>query len=363
MKILHIINSLATGGAEKLLLDTIPLYNKKLIQCDLLVFHEINCPFMNLLKDKKCCKIFNLHFKSVYNPVIIFKIIPYLKQYDIVHVHLFPAQYWVVLAKILSFSKVKLIFTEHSTSNRRLKNKFFRVFDLIIYFHYKKIICITKNVKNELLSKLKLNYNKLIIIQNGVELDSIYQSKPYLKEDIIPGIFNNDNLLIQIGGFRIEKDQITTIKSLLHLENNVKLILVGIGILENKCKLLVKNLNLEQRVFFLGLRMDIPSLLKTADISIVSSHWEGFGLVAVEGMASGKPVIASDVDGLNYVVSGGGILFEKGNAKKLAEIITKLFEDEILFNQTVKNCKIKALEYDINKMIDNTIDLYKILNN
>ena len=73
MKILQIINSLATGGAEKLILETIPLLNDEGIQTDLAVLNGDNHPFLEALKKQKCCAIFSLGTKSVYNPFLIFK--------------------------------------------------------------------------------------------------------------------------------------------------------------------------------------------------------------------------------------------------------------------------------------------------
>jgi hypothetical protein len=103
MRIVHIINSLESGGAEKLVLDTLPFTIKGEL-VDLLVLNGVDYPFMKALKASACCSIFSLRFRSRYNPIHIFKI-TLLKNYDVAHVHLFPAQYWVVLAKLVSGSK------------------------------------------------------------------------------------------------------------------------------------------------------------------------------------------------------------------------------------------------------------------
>ena len=118
---------------------------------------------------------------------------------------------------------------------------------------------------------------------------------------------------------------------------------------------------MQERIFFLGVRTDVPSLLKTADISVVSSHWEGFGLVAVEGMAVGKPLIASDVAGLSNVVKGAGILFEKGNDKELAKIIQELLADDKYYKKVAEAGFERAKQYDINSMVEKQIQLYNEL--
>lgn len=359
MKILHIINSLASGGAEKLLLDTIPLYRKKGIEVDLLVLNGTISPFMQALKEQGCCSIYSLGLNSEYNPIQVFRLIPFLKKYDIAHVHLFPSQYWVVLAKLLSFSKIKLILTEHSTTNPRMENYLLSKIDRFIYRFYCKVICITDEVSQILYQYTQQSKLKFVVIENGVNLKEIYEAEPYFKKSISSLFTDQDILLIQVARFSKHKDQETVIQALQHLPINVKLMLVGEGVLRKNCEDLVRQFKLEDRVFFLGLRMDVPKLLKTADISILSSNWEGFGLVAVESMASGKPFIASDVLGMASVVKDAGILFEKGNAKELAFHIDKLIKDQNYSKEVVNACEIRAKQYDIQFMVDKHIELYK----
>jgi glycosyltransferase involved in cell wall biosynthesis len=361
MKIVHIINSLASGGAEKLLLDTIPLYKEKGIEVDLLVLNGSPSPFMKALKEKGCCSIYSLGLNSEYNPIQVFKLIPFLKKYDIAHVHLFPSQYWVVLAKLLSFSKIKLIVTEHSTTNPRMENYLLSKIDRFIYRFYCKVICITDEVSQILYQYTQQSKLKFVVIENGVNLKEIYDAEPYSKKSISSLFTDQDILLIQVARFSKHKDQGTVINALKYLPINVKLMLVGDGVLRKNCEDLVQKLKLEDRVLFFGVRMDVAKLLKTADISILSSNWEGFGLVAVESMASGKPFIASDVLGMAGVVKGAGILFEKGNAKELAFHIDKLTKDQNFSKEIVNACEKRAKQYDIQFMVDKHIQLYKTL--
>lgn len=363
MKVLQVINSLATGGAEKLLLDTVPMYNNMGIKTDVLVLQDIDYPFIKQLQKATCCSIYKLTKGSVYNPLLIFKIIPIIKQYDIIHVHLFPAQYWVVIAKFLSFSKATLIFTEHSTSNRRLKNKILKKFNTFIYRYYYKTICISKDIQAIYNNYTKLSLEKFPIIENGVDISKITHAKPILKNQIHPSIKKDDILLIQVASFRKPKDQSTVIRAMRLLSKNTKLLLVGAGERRAQCEQLAKELNLEKQVIFLGNRYDVPQLLKTADIIILSSHHEGLSLSCIEGMASGKPFIASDVPGLSNIVKDAGILFPKGNDKVLAAEIKKLVSDSIYYNKVAELCLARAKNYDIKKMVQKHIDLYKKLEN
>jgi glycosyltransferase involved in cell wall biosynthesis len=361
MKIVHIINSLASGGAEKLLLDTIPIYKKKGIHVDLLVLNGTPSPFMQALQETGCCSIYSLGLHSVYNPIQIFKLIPFIKKYDIAHVHLFPTQYWVVLAKVLSFSKIKLIYTEHSTSSRRTRSRLFKYIDPFFYKQYDTIICISEKVSDVVKEHTALSISKIEIIHNGIELEKFKNSAAKDIQKFFPNADLNIKILIQVASFMEPKDQKTLIKALRYLSDEVKLLLVGEGKLQKECKALVHTLKLEKRVLFLGLRMDVPQLLKTANVVVLSSKYEGLSLSSIEGMASGKPFVASDVAGLQEIVEGAGILFKQGNAKDLANKIERLLKDETYCQEIVNSCLKRAEQYDIQIMVDKHILIYKSL--
>jgi glycosyltransferase involved in cell wall biosynthesis len=361
MKIVHIINSLASGGAEKLLLDTIPIYKKKGIDVDLLVLNGTPSPFMQALQETGCCSIYSLGLKSVYNPIQVFKLIPFLKKYDIAHVHLFPSQYWVVLAKVLSFSNIKLIYTEHSTSSRRTRNRLFKYIDPFFYRQYDKIICISEEVYSVVKNHTALSNSKIEIIHNGVVLEKFKNSTAIDMHNFFVNADLNIKILIQVASFMEPKDQKTLIKALDYLSDEIKLLLVGEGKLQKECKVLVHTLKLEKRVLFLGLRMDVPQLLKTADVVVLSSKYEGLSLSSIEGMASGKPFVASDVPGLQEIVEGAGVLFKQGDAKDLANKIERLLKNEVYCQEIVSSCLKRASQYDIQNMVDKHLHLYQTI--
>ena len=359
LKILHIINSLSTGGAEKLIVDIIPLLNEEPhISADLALLNGKSLPFYEQLKTRNPkLNIFNLSRGSVYNPFLVFKIIPLLNQYDLIHVHLFPAQYWVVFAKILSLSKKKLIFTEHSTNNRRLNNPKYRFIDKFVYRFYHKIICISPEVEHELKQILQIIPEKLKVIRNGINVKEIENAKP--EDRHVLGYDGKDIILIMIAGFRREKDHETLLKVMEKLPHKYKLLLVGDGERRPEIESLISLLKIENRVKLLGVRTDVYSLMKMSDIVILSSHWEGFGLAAAEAMAAKVPVIASNVPGLSQVVKGGGMLFEKGNVGDLENKIIQLSNDFELKKQYISFGKIKSNTYAIQEMIVQLCSVYK----
>lgn len=359
MKILQVITSLRTGGAEKLIVDMVPLYQQQGHQVDVLLFDGTETPFKKQLRDKGVT-IYQLgEGSSVYNPLYIFKLIPFLRKYDIVHTHNTACQYYAALAKYLSACHGRLVTTEHSTNNRRRDNWIFKCIDRFMYSQYDILVAISDKA-GSLLSDY-LSGKKVEVVLNGVDVSSFQQALPINRESI--GVKGQKVLITMIARFAEAKDQETLIRAMVFLPTDYTLLLVGGGDLQKKkqCELLVNELEIEDKVVLLEARTDISNILKASDIIVQSSHWEGFGLAAVEGMAAGKPVIASDVPGLAQVVDGFGILFPHGDAKALADIILHLHEDSVYYQQITYRCLHRAAEFDIHKTVDQYLQLYQSL--
>lgn len=363
MKILQVINSLATGGAEKLILDTIPLYIQQGIEVDVLLLWDNDCMFTKELEKLNCSKIYILkkssNYKDIYKLSHVFKIAKILKKYDLVHVHLFPAQYFVVLANMLNRNRAKLLFTEHNTTNKRIQNKLFKPIERFIYKRYTKLICISDEIKNIYSQYLKNQIGKLIVIQNGVSIETIINAKPYKKTVLNANCLENDIVLLQVAAFRPQKDQLTLIKAMEYLPPNCKLILVGDGVNRKKCETYVNQENLNNKVCFLGQRSDIPKLLKSVDIIVLSSHYEGLSLSSIEGMSAGVPFVASEVPGLKEIVGNYGVLFQEGDQQDLADKINQLLMNEAHYLEIATSCLERAKHFDINLMVSKHIALYR----
>ncbi|MDT0607837.1 glycosyltransferase [Croceitalea rosinachiae] len=360
MKVLHFINSLSAGGAERLLVDLVLRLNKKGIKTDILMIKGGDSPFLEKLSSDMDIKVMELTGKgSVYNPSHILKLNAYFNLYDVVHVHLFPALYWSGIFNFFKKKNFHLVFTEHNTTNRRREISLFKFFDKLIYGRYDRIITISNSVDETLKSHLVNHHSKIVKIYNGIDLDEIAVAKPYGKNEI--GCKESDVLIMQVSSFTPQKDQSTLIKSLQHLPDQFKLVLVGGGPLKAENLDYVKKQDLSERVIFLGIRNDVPRLLKTVDVVVLSSLFEGLSLASVEGLASGKPFISSNVPGLTEVVENAGLMFQSKNHKELAQLIQSLIDNREFYMKTVAKCQERAKMYDIRFMTNNYIRLYKEL--
>lgn len=350
MRILHVITSLRTGGAEKLMVDLLPRLRDFGNDVELLLFDGTRTLFYEELENTGI-KIHTLSVGgNVYNPLNIFKLRKYLKKYDIVHTHNTACQYFIPLAKIISCSKCKLYTTEHSTNNRRRQYKLFKISDKFIYNKYHTLVSISKKATETLKAFIGEKHN-IATIENGVDISKFNNiSKPILNKTF--------KIISMVAGFRVEKDQDTLIRAISLLPESYKLWLIGDGERRQELESLVRSLSLENRVKFWGIRNDIPQLLEQTDIVVLSSHWEGLSLSSIEGMASGRPFIASDVNGLKEIVNGSGILFPHGDENTLAIEIKSLCENSDRYKQVAALCQSKAIQYDINNMAEKYNNLY-----
>ena len=356
MRILHIITSLNIGGAEKLMVDLLPRLKEKGVEVELLLFLGRRTMFYDQL-EKDGVKIHSFSDSgSVYNPKHIFRLYRFLKKnkFDIIHTHNSAPQIFTALISL--FLSLNLVTTEHNTTNRRRNWKLYKVVDQWMYGRYKRVICISKGTEFNLRKYLNETAQKYITIYNGVDIGKYENAKA-------THICDKPKCIItMVAAFRPQKDQDTLIKALSLLPTDKFVLwLVGDGVRREQLEMLVVENGLTNVVKFWGIRQDIPNILRSSDITVMSSHYEGFGLTSVEGMASGKPFIASDVDGLREVVEGAGFLFKHGDHKQLSNIILELTQNADLYNNVAEKCLHRARQYDISKMVDGYMSVYQNL--
>lgn len=354
-KILEVISSLSTGGAEKLVVDIVPRLRADGFDVDVCLFNGAKSPFYNQLA--QCgCKIYSFSDGgNVYNPMHIFRLRKLMKDYDIIHTHNTAPQLFAAIGSMLC--SVVLVTTEHSTANRRRDWLCYKSIDRWMYNRYKTIICISDQAEINLRKHLRSIKTRIVTIYNGVDVLYFKCAKPsVLLKSTSRFVF------VMVAGFRYQKDQDTLIKAMALLpKDEYELWLVGDGERRHSLEVLSKELGVEDNVRFWGVRSDIPEILHSADVVVMSSHFEGLSLSSIEGMSVDKPFVASDVDGLREITKSGaaGILFPHGNEKALKEILKKLKEDKQYYQEVAGACWSRAQEYDICKTVEEYAKLYR----
>ena len=356
MKRLAIVNhNLGSGGAEKLIYDMAIELQKRGINFSVILLTSVNCIYGKRLLEKGIDVIYLSDRWDIYSPKNIFRLIKVLKDYDIIHTHVYSAQLWTALASLYLDKKKIYITTEHSNSNNRRGRVLFKLIDKMMYSRYSNIVCITSKVRDSLVEWIG-NNDKFRVIENGIDIDSILSFKERTRKEL--GFKEDGILLCQIARLNIVKNHETSFKTLKELPQKYKLILLGEGERKDKLLRLVGQLGISDRVYFLGYRDDVYGVLKAMDISLLTSQYEGLPISCLESMLL-VPFIGSRVPGIKEVVAGYGELFELNNHLELKDLILKVVEDRELYEKLKRECNKRAMEYSIKKCVDKYIEVYE----
>lgn len=353
MKVLHVIDSLILAGVEVLVSEMVPRMRDRGLDVSVAVLKELDNP---LERDLRAIGIpfIKLPSYSFYDPRFALALRKVVRNFDVVQANLFPAQLWVAIANGLAGRPVSLVTTEQSTYNRR-RRWLLRPVDRWMYESYAAVACNSQGTAEEFVRWLPDMRPRVSVIPNGVPFEKFASAEPSQE---LKKLTRGQPTVIFVARFDSAKDHPTLLRSMTVLPG-IQLVLVGDGVLRSSMESLANDLTLGDRVHFLGRRSDVPNLLKAADVYVHSSNWEGFGIAAVEAMAAGLPVIASDVPGLAEVVRGAGICFPPGDSARLAQEIRALLDSPARRAELIKSGQMRAQEYSIDSSVDAYIRMYE----
>lgn len=157
------------------------------------------------------------------------------------------------------------------------------------------------------------------------------------------------------------RDLIAALPTILETIPQTYLMLVGQGPEEPKLKELAEALGVRERVIFAGFRKDVVAYYRTFDVSAVPSLEEGFGNVAIEAMATGTPVVASNLGGLREIVQNeeNGLLVPAQDPGTLARAIIRVLTEGELADRLRRNGRRRALDFSLDRFIDRLTRIYQ----
>lgn len=346
LRVLHIITSLRTGGAERLVAELLPRLRERGHRPELLLFDGTRTPLYELLERQGIpIHVLGRGAFQMWNPLHLFRLRRFLQQkrFDVVHTHNTPCQ--LLTAAAAGRNAPILVTTEHNTFNRRRKWRWYSGIDRWMYGRYDRIVCVGEETRRNLADRVV--GRALSVVPNGVALQPFLEARP--DETLLDEADRGKRIIIMVAAFRAQKDQPTLIRAMQHLSDDYRLWLVGDWRRREACERLAEQLDVRAKIRFWGFRTDVPTLLATADVVVLSSHYEGMSLACIEGMASGRPFLASDVEGLRETVGGAGLLFPHEDDRALAERIRALCEDRELAAEVAARCRARAMQYDIDR--------------
>jgi N-acetyl-alpha-D-glucosaminyl L-malate synthase BshA len=281
---------------------------------------------------------------------------------DLLHVHYaIPHATSAYLAKQIirkNNSNIKIITTLHGTDITLVGLE--PSFLPLVKFSIEEsdgVTAVSRYLKEQTLTNYNIDTN-IEVIHNFVDT-SLYRINPnnQMRDTIAP---NGEKILIHTSNFRVVKRVTDTIRilDLVKKEIPAKLVLVGDGPDRSECERLTRELDLQDDVKFLGKQDGLEEILNCADLFLMPSQSESFGLSALEAMACGLPVISSSVGGLPELVRHNetGYIAEFGNVERMALYTIDLLKNKKKYKAFSKNSRARAVN---NFELDSVIPKYE----
>ena len=290
--------------------------------------------------------------------------------FDVIHAH-----DWLVAyaAKTLKNSYgTPIVATIHATEAGRNSGihdetqRYINDTEWMLTYEASEVIVNSNYMKNELQRLFGLPFEKINVVPNGVNLN-LYSGIERDYEFRRQYAADNEKIILFVGRLVYEKGiqhLIAAMPKILEKYHDSKLVIAGKGGMIDELKAQVNAMGISNKVYFTGYlnSKQVVKMYKCADVAVFPSTYEPFGIVALEGMLSGTPVVVSDVGGLNEIVQHreNGMKSYAGNPNSLADSIISLLYDPALCMKVAKNAKAKVkAEYNWQKIAQDTHFAYQ----
>lgn len=295
---------------------------------------------------------------------------------DLENINVIHAHDWLVAHAAASLKhayKIPLVATIHATEYGRHQghlpgpmNKLIHQIEWWLTFESVRTICCSQYMMEQITNIFELPPDKVDVIPNGIDSESFKRDVSvdlYRKQYVKPG----DKLVFFVGRLVYEKGVQTVIEAMTLIINkvpNVTFVVAGSGPHMNQLKSLVTAFNLEDKVKFTG-HIDtdmLSAFYKSADLTVVPSLYEPFGMVVLESMAMGTPTIVADTGGLSEIVvhEETGLKFEPGNPESLAAAMLRILTDKDLAQRLTSDAKAYLGDrYNWDRIANTTLGVYR----
>jgi len=214
-----------------------------------------------------------------------------------------------------------------------------------------RVVAVSSAVAQNLVGEIGVPADKIQVIHNGVDLDDFRDLPQRQEARRRLGLSEHDWILGAVGRMKRQKGFEHLLRALPHLEEgglrDYQLLMVGEGPLRPSLERQVQEMGLGQRVKFLGLRRDVPELLRAMDLFVFPSLWEGFGTALVEAMLAEVPVVASDLPCIREIIPDEdfGWLVPPGDEEALAQGILRALQDSERAADRIASARERAREH------------------
>ncbi|VAW26502.1 hypothetical protein MNBD_BACTEROID07-346 [hydrothermal vent metagenome] len=266
---------------------------------------------------------------------------------DITHVHAVHP----LIGPLLRIASMPAIYHEHGGILERdgvIKggNPLSRLLCRNTYKSYKKYLAISDFVKESMDSTISGITDRIVTIYNGADIDGI-DVVPPVSRTVLPAGWREDSIAVGIAGrLAPQKDIDKFLEVAAELSkhySNIVFPIVGDGPLREELEDKAYSLGLAESVLFLGYRKDAIAIMKRFDVFLFTSAWEAFGLVVIEAMAAGVPVVAVHTpdSAVDEIIEFGvnGYVLGNSDPARISECVIRLLEDKALRQDIVKSAR------------------------
>jgi len=358
------------GGGERLLLDQAKVFREKGIEYVIVCLNR-SSEFEKFLREEKVryFNLTNIEFKQTPTRkeylFLFFNLLPQVfklkkliqkEKPDILLSNGFPAIFLVPLSVLFLKTKPKIFYVHHFQKQK--ENFLTRKIYLWFLRKYEKIIAVSSITAGSLKSVFPEIKEKILTIPNGIDIKRLEVKES--KEELRKKLNLPDGILgICVGRLTPFKNQKFLIKVAKEIKrDDFYILIVGDGDEYENLKREVEKEKLENKVKLLGFIStdEIPYYLKASDIFLYPSLKEGFGIVVLEAMAVGLPVIIFKEI---YIEEFGENILVANNEKEFINYSKKLIENEVFRKELGEKLKQDAIKLDINKIIDDYLKIFE----
>jgi len=347
-KIIHLIYNLGVGGTEKMMLNTLPWLSD--FEHKICVINLINPAMAEGFAAKSIPVIGLRGLKILHFRRIIKKEKPDLLVTYLIYSDLFGR----IFGKL--FGAPKIVASLRS-SYAEPRFKFWLFLEKITSFMVDKYIAVSQTVKNIYEKGLGIPDEKIEVIYNGVDISKfdVRIDKKSKRREL--GLPENALVIGCVGKFRPEKGQEYLVRAMPEILKKfpaASLILVGGGENETKLKNLAESTGIAKNILFLKERADIPEILKTFDVFINPSLYEGMSNSILEAMAAKIPVVVSDIPSNAEIIENEktGLLAPATRSEKIAEAVVKILSSPELKEEFAAAAFQKVQDFSLEKTVE-----------
>lgn len=360
-----VVPELDFGGVETALRDRANALREIGYEIEAACFHKFGETGKKLQKEG--FQIYNLNSApAIPNFGLIQKLIKLFRRIkpDIVHAACIEANFHCLPAARLAGTGSRVIAEEVGTlvdgAGKPTRSWKARKIGQMIWRSADTILAISQAVRQDIIRLENADESKIAVIPYYIDFDrfpfALNAEKRKSNEEFIVG---------SVGRLSPEKGQrvlLSAFKLVLQTNENIRLWLIGDGVDREDLKTMAGELGISEQVRFWGMRSNIPELLGQMDLLVQASHYEGLGIAIQEAMATGVPVVASEIGGIPELIEQGktGVMFPVGNIRILAdEIIRMINLDMSERNQMIRRAR-ESVEARFSKaaVVNQLSDLY-----